>query len=618
MYHPEAVACESLLDQLDSPADLRELAVEQLPDLAQQLRERLIQSVGQTGGHLSAGLGTVELTIALHYIFNTPDDSLVWDVGHQCYPHKMLTGRRKRLATIRRQRGLSGFLRRDESAYDAFGAGHSSTSISAALGMAMANQLRGLDHKAIAIIGDGAITAGMAYEALAHAGSLATDLLVVLNDNRMSISPNVGAMPAYLATLTEGMPSPSARAASSKRAAQPARLGATDRAQRKARGMVVEGQWFEDLGFNYVGPVDGHDLPGLVAVLRQLRNMKGPRLLHVVTRKGQGFAPAEADPIKYHGVTGFDPRTGEMQASKPSTSYTQVFGDWLCQTAAHDSRVVAITPAMREGSGLVRYAELFPNRYIDVGIAEQHCITLAAGLACQGMKPVVAIYSSFLQRGYDQLLHDVALQNLPVVFAIDRAGLVGPDGATHAGAYDISFLRCIPGMVIMTPSSGEALRDMLATALECGGPAAVRYPRAAITAPLPDAAPALLPVGKARHCRAGSRIALLVFGTLLDRALLVAEQIGATVIDMQFVKPLDQSMVLELAASHDCLVTLEENALAGGAGSAVSEVLRQHGVNVRLMQLGLPDQWIEQGTRDEALTEAGLDVDSILAAVQAL
>lgn len=616
MYHPQTYDCATLLDRLDDPRDLRELQVAQLPQLADELRDRLIHSVGQTGGHLSAGLGTVELTIALHYIFNTPDDALVWDVGHQCYPHKMLTGRRKRLASIRQRGGLSGFLRRDESPYDAFGAGHSSTSISAALGMAMANQLKGLDHKAVAIIGDGGLTAGLAYEALAHAGSLDTDLLVVLNDNRMSISPNVGAVPAYLRTLTDGMPLPSSRAATRERPLRPLRAEGDDRAQRQAKGQVVEGQWFEDLGFDYFGPVDGHDLPALVAMLRQLRGLKGPRLLHVVTRKGQGFAPAEADPVKYHGVTPFDPRSGALSPVKPTISYTQVFGDWLCQTAAHDDRVVALTPAMREGSGLVRFAQLFPDRYVDVGIAEQHCVTLAAGLACQGIKPVVAIYSSFLQRGYDQLVHDVALQGLPVLFAIDRAGLVGPDGATHAGAYDLSYLRCIPGLVIMTPSSGEMLRDMLATGLECGVPAAVRYPRAAISAALPDAAPTLLPVGKAVVQRSGERIALLVFGTLLDRALQVAADCGATVVDMRFVKPLDETMIVQLAATHDWLVTIEENAVAGGAGSGVSEVLRLHGCTTPLLQLGLPDAWIEHGTRDQALADAGLDVDGIRAAVQ--
>jgi 1-deoxy-D-xylulose-5-phosphate synthase len=616
MYQPDTVALRSLLDAIDEPQDLRALPAQWLPTVAAELRECLLQSVGESGGHLSAGLGTVELTIALHYVFDTPRDALVWDVGHQCYPHKMLTGRRARLPTIRRRGGLSGFLRRSESAYDAFGAGHSSTSISAALGMAMANQMRGSDDKAVAIIGDGGLTAGLAFEALAHAGSLDTDLLVVLNDNRMSISPNVGAIPAYLRRLTDGMPGPSTRAAVGAQPARPLRADATERAARRARGMVVEGQWFEDLGFSYFGPVDGHDLGALVNALRQLRNQDGPRLLHVVTRKGHGFAPAEADPVKYHGVTAFDPRTGSMRPTQPTVSYTQVFGDWLCQTAAHDSRVVGLTPAMREGSGLVRFAELFPSRFVDVGIAEQHCITLAAGLACQGMRPVVAIYSSFLQRGYDQLVHDIALQNLPVLFAIDRAGLVGPDGATHAGAYDLSFLRCIPGMMIMAPSSGEALRDMLATGLHHDGPAAVRYPRAAISAPLADAAPNLLPIGKGRLRRSGRDVALLVFGTLLDRALEVADRLDATVIDMQFVKPLDETLVLEMAASHRLLVSLEENATAGGAGSAVSELLRLHGTDTRLLQLGLPDEWTEHGTRDQALADAGLDVEGILSAIR--
>ena len=619
MTDVDAAFCPALLERIDSPDDLRLLQPEDLVPLAEELRSYLIQNVAHSGGHFAAGLGTVELTVALHYIFDTPRDSLVWDVGHQCYPHKILTGRRDRLPSIRRRGGLSGFLKREESPHDAFGAGHSSTSISAALGIAIANERLGLDRKAVAIIGDGGITGGLAYEALAHAGSLDTDVMVVLNDNQMSISPNVGALSDYLKRQTEGRPTLGSRQRS-KRAQLKSRemLELADRAERRARGQVIPGQWFEDLGFQYFGPIDGHDLPALLRVMRQMRQLKGPRLLHVITRKGQGYAPAEADPVKYHGVTPFDPDLGLVAAATPAApTYTQVFGDWLCQVAARDSRLVAITPAMREGSGLVRFSELYPDRYLDVGIAEQHSTTLAAGLASRGLKPVVAIYSTFLQRAYDQLIHDVALQRLPVLFAIDRAGLVGPDGATHTGAFDLSYLRCIPGMVVMTPADGAELRNMLATGYELNGPAAVRYPRTSVTAPSLDRAPLVLPLGKGEIRRHGSGVAILVFGTLLATALKVAEFLDATVVNMRFVKPLHEELVLEMAREHSLLVTLEENVIAGGAGSAVGECLNANGVAVPLLQLGLPDEYVEQGTREEALKDAGLDHDSILAAIRA-
>lgn len=572
-----------LLESLAEPRHLRALPERTLVPLARELRECLLQSVAASGGHLAAGLGAVELTIALHRVFDTPRDSIVWDVGHQCYPHKMLTGRRGKLRSIRKRGGLSGFLRRDESPYDSFGAGHSSTSISAALAMAVANG-RG-DRKTVAVIGDGALTAGLAYEALNHAGMLSADLLVILNDNGMSISPNVGALSNHLNRLASN-------AADS------------------------EPSLFAALGFTYYGPVDGHDLPALIEKLQELRGIAGPRLLHVVTQKGRGYAPAEADPVKYHGVTPFDAQQGIKAPATPAPhTYTQVFGDWLCEAAARDERVVAITPAMCEGSGLTRFAEKFPDRYFDVGIAEQHSATFAAGLACRGMKPVLGIYSTFLQRAYDQVIHDIALQRLPVLFAIDRAGIVGPDGATHTGAFDLSYLRCIPDMVVMTPSDANELRSMLFTGLMQEGPAAVRYPRA-VAAEVPSAVRAeLMPLGEARLRRTGKSIAMLVFGTLLHTAMRVAEDVDATVVDMRFVKPLDERIVVELAATHNLLVTIEENAIAGGAGSAVNECLAAHGILVSTLNLGLPDRFAEHGTRDEALRAAGLDVDGILTAI---
>lgn len=563
------------------PADLRKLPEAALPDLADELREFLIRTVSASGGHLAAGLGTVELAVALHYVFDTPRDTLVWDVGHQAYPHKVLTGRRDLLGQIRKRGGISGFLRRDESPFDAFGGGHSSTSISAALGMAVASQRLNAKRKTVAVIGDGALTAGLAFEALDHAGSLSADILVIVNDNGMSISPNVGALSRYLA---------------SRHATEP-------------------GRWFEDLGLRYSGPVDGHDLPALLNALRVERERTGPRVLHVMTRKGHGYARAERDPVKYHGVTPFNPDTGIQSGRAKAPTFTDVFGDWLCEMAARDSRLVAITPAMREGSGLVKFAERFPHRYFDVGIAEQHCVTFAAGLACQGLRPVVAIYSTFLQRAFDQLAHDVTLQKLPVLFAIDRAGLVGPDGATHNGSYDLTYMRCLPGMTVMAPSDAEELRDMLYTGYSMDGPAAVRYPRTAVQAPATSHGLSLLPAGTAQLRRAGTGIAFLTFGTTTQAAMEAAESIDATVVNMRFIKPLDTRMVLDAARQHELVVTIEENVIAGGAGSAINECLAAHGVQTPVLNLGLPDRYIEHGTREEVLHDAGLDREGILAAV---
>jgi len=594
----------ALLTRIDSPTDLRRLADAQLPQLAEELRTDLLASVARSGGHLSAGLGTVELAIALHYLYDTPHDALVWDVGHQAYPHKMLTGRRDALAGVRHRDGISGFLKRDESPYDAFGAGHSSTSISAALGMAAAARQLGTAARAVAVIGDGALTAGLAFEALDHAGELGADLLVVLNDNGMSISENVGALSRHLASRGQGPV------------------------------QDVDG-FFDALGFNYRGPVDGHDLPLLLSEIRRLQGVSGPKLLHVLTRKGKGYARAEAEPIKYHGVTPFDPVAGIIAGKPTAPTYTQVFGDWLCELAERDPRIVVITPAMREGSGLVAFAKRFPDRYHDVGIAEQHAVTFAAGLAARGLRPVVAIYSTFLQRAFDQLVHDVCLQGLPVTFAIDRAGLVGPDGATHNGSLDLSFLRCVPGITVMTPSDADSLRAMLRTGIEGDGPSAIRYPRTAAagetrrtaTAPLiteddeqtADGALALLPrplpIGRGELQRRGSGIALLAFGTLVHTAHEFAEIVDASVADMRFVKPLDEALVLELAASHDLLVTLEENAIAGGAGAAVSELLARHGQDIPVLHLGLPDRPLEHGTREQCLQDAGLDVPGIFDAI---
>ncbi len=607
-----------LLETIDSPHDLRRLPRSRLKPLADELRAYLIESVSCCGGHFAAGLGTVELTIALHYVFNTPEDRLVWDVGHQCYPHKILTGRRDQIGTIRQRGGLSGFLKRSESEYDTFGAGHSSTSISAALGMAVAAARAGSDRRIVAVIGDGGMTAGLAYEALNHAGGLDPDLLVVLNDNDMSISPNVGALSKYLARILSGKLYATVRKGGKKVLENiPPMWELAQRAERHVKGMVVPGTFFEELGFNYIGPIDGHDLDTLVKILTNLRGLKGPRLLHVVTRKGKGYGPAEADPVKYHGVTPFDPKVGiAPSGSKSAPTYTEVFGDWLCDMAALDGRLVGITPAMREGSGLVKFSERFPDRYFDVGIAEQHSVTFAAGLACEGLKPVVAIYSTFLQRAYDQVIHDVVLQNLPVLLAIDRAGVVGPDGATHAGSYDLTYLRCLPNTVVMAPADENECRQMLYTGFMINQPAAVRYPRGRGSGVPVESKMTALPIGKAQIRRQGRRIALLAFGTMVSPAGEVGNRLDATVVNMRFVKPIDEEMVLRMAAMHDLLVTIEENVVAGGAGNAVNECLNEHGIDMHVLNLGLPDRFIEHGTREEMLRDAALDRESVFRTVQ--
>lgn len=604
-----------LLETIDTPADLRRLAESQLPVLCDELREFLIYTISRTGGHFAAGLGAIELTVALHYVFHTPEDRLVWDVGHQAYPHKILTGRRKQLHTIRKLGGLAPFPKREESPYDAFGVGHSSTSISAALGMAIAAKRAGLERKVTAIIGDGGMTAGLAFEALNHAGDLKSDLLVVLNDNEMSISPNVGALSTRLTKMLSGGMVSNMREGGKRvlKLMPPPMWEFARRAEEHVKGMIVPGTLFEELGFNYFGPADGHDVLGLVQTLRNLRDQHGPRLLHILTRKGKGYKLAESEPVAYHGVSSFDPRQGlAPKKADNRPTYTQVFGRWLCDMADRDERLVGITPAMREGSGLVQFAQRFPERYFDVGIAEQHSVTLAAGLACDGAKPVVAIYSTFLQRAYDQLIHDVAIQNLPVLFAIDRAGLVGPDGPTHAGSFDLTYLRCIPNMVVMVPADENETRKMLCTGFQLDQPAAVRYPRGKGPGAEVDNDLTALALGKAELRRHGQGTALLAFGSMVAVAEQVAEELGATVVNMRFVKPLDQAMVLELAASHERLVTLEENVVAGGAGSAVNECLVEHGIQTSVRNIGLPDRFIDQGNRDELLTVAGLDVRSVL------
>ncbi len=606
-----------LLEQIDDPAQLRQLSVAELKQLAAELREFMIASVGRTGGHLSSGLGTVELTIALHTVYNTPEDRIVWDVGHQSYPHKILTGRRERMATLRKKDGLAGFPKRDESPYDTFGTGHSSTSISAALGMAIAAQQQRSERKAVAVIGDGALTAGMAFEALNHAGDLDANLLVILNDNEMSISPNVGGLSNYLARILSGKLYSTMREGSKKvLGTMPSVWELARRAEEHMKGMVIPGTLFEELGFNYIGPIDGHDIDLLIKTLNNLKSLPGPQFLHIVTRKGKGYAPAEENPCAYHGVSAFDPETGDSLAGRAaSPTYTSIFSDWLCDMAASDERLIGITPAMREGSGLVRFSDEYPERYFDVGIAEQHAVTLAAGLACEGLKPVVAIYSSFLQRAYDQLIHDVALQNLPMLFAIDRGGIVGADGPTHAGTFDLSFLRCIPNMVVMTPGDEEECRQMLTTGHRHDGPCAVRYPRGSGPGVATSAELQTLPIGKGEIRRQGNRIALLAFGTLLAPALEAAEQLGATVANMRFVKPLDEELVLQLAADHEYLFTLEDNVVMGGAGSAIAESLAAHGITIPIYHLGLPDQFVEQGSREEILSMCGLDKDGIIRAV---
>ncbi len=616
MYNeiPTSRPLTPLLDSINSPADLRQLSEKQLPDLAEELRAFLLYSVGQTGGHFGAGLGVVELTIALHYVYQTPDDRIVWDVGHQTYPHKILTSRRERMNSIRQGGGLSGFPKRDESEYDTFGVGHSSTSISAAQGMALGAKMAGVERKVAAVIGDGAMTAGMAFEALNHAAHTDTDMLVILNDNNMSISPNVGGFSTYLSKIWASKFYNSLREGSKQVLGKiPPAWEFARRTEEHFKGFMSPGTLFEEMGFNYVGPINGHDLGDLVRCLGSLREIKGPKLLHIITQKGKGFEPAELDPVGYHALNKIEPKKATVDAPivarKPK--YQEVFGQWLCDMAKQDPKLVGITPAMCEGSGMVEFAAQYPDRFFDVAIAEQHAVTLAAGMACEGQKPVVAIYSTFLQRAYDQLVHDVALQNLDVTFAIDRAGLVGEDGPTHAGSFDISFLRCIPNMVIAAPSDENECRQLLYTAYQYPGPAAVRYPRGtgagAVIAPLMTA----LPLGKGLVKREGQGVAILCFGTLLATATTVADDLNASLCDMRFVKPLDTELVEKMAASHSLLVTLEENAIAGGAGSAVTEHLHQRGLTIPVLQLGFNDEFVDHDSQQHQLARQGLDGYSI-------
>ena len=602
-----------LLSLINSPEDLRLLNKEQLPQLCQELRGYLLESVSQTSGHLASGLGTVELTVALHYVYKTPFDQLIWDVGHQAYPHKILTGRRDQMSTIRQKDGIHPFPWREESEFDVLSVGHSSTSISAGLGIAVAAERENAGRKTVCVIGDGAITAGMAFEALNHAGSVHTDMLVILNDNEMSISENVGALNNHLARIFSGSIYSTLRDGSKKILDKvPPVKNFMKKTEEHMKGVMFspESTLFEELGFNYIGPVDGHNIDELVATLTNMRNLKGPQFLHIKTKKGKGYAPAEKDPIGFHGVPKFDPISGELPKHNSKPTYSKIFGDWLCEMAEKDSKIIGITPAMREGSGMVEFSQRFPEQYFDVAIAEQHAVTFATGLAIGGYKPVVAIYSTFLQRAYDQLIHDVAIQNLPVLFAIDRAGIVGADGPTHQGAFDLSFMRCIPNMIIMTPSDENECRQMLYTGYQCGKPAAVRYPRGnAIGVELTPLE--MLPIGKSRLIREGQKIAILNFGTLLPSALEAAEKLNATVVDMRFVKPIDIEMINVLAQTHDYLVTLEENAIQGGAGSAVAEVLNSSGKSTALLQLGLPDYFIPQATQQEALKDLGLDSKGI-------
>jgi len=604
-----------LLETIDDPAALRKLERRQLHQLAEELRAFVLDSVSKTGGHLSSNLGTVELTIALHAVFDTPEDRIVWDVGHQTYAHKILTGRRAAMARLRMQDGISGFPRRAESPYDTFGTAHSSTSISAALGMAVAAKAKGEARKCIAVIGDGAMSAGMAFEAMNNAGAMDADLLVVLNDNEMSISPPVGALTNYLARLLSGRMYSTARRASEHVLK---RVGVWDLARRTEehlKGMVTPSTLFEEFGFNYIGPIDGHDLDTLIATLANIKQLKGPQFLHIVTRKGQGYKLAEDDPVAYHGPGKFDPAQGLQKAAPGKPTYSQVFGDWLCDMARADERLVAVTPAMREGSGMVEYSERFPERYFDVGIAEQHAVTFAAGLACEGLRPVVAIYSTFLQRGYDQLIHDVAIQNLPVSFALDRGGLVGGDGATHNGAFDYAYLRAVPNLTVMAPSDANECRQMLTTAFRLGKPAAVRYPRGVAPG---EAGKDLsdLPVGKGELRRRGRRVAILAFGAMLKPALEAAEALDATVANMRFVKPLDVELVRQLAQDHALLVTVEEHQVMGGAGSAVCEALNQLGIERRVLLLGLPDRFVDHGEPGKLLSSVGLDAPGIRQAIE--
>jgi 1-deoxy-D-xylulose-5-phosphate synthase len=607
----------SLLNTINLPDDLRKLERKQLPQLADELREFLIESVSKTGGHLSSNLGTVELTIALHYVFNTPHDRLVWDVGHQTYTHKILTGRREAMSGLRTMGGISGFPKREESPYDSFGTAHSSTSISAALGMAVAARAEGSDRRAIAIIGDGAMTGGMAFEALNNAGVLDANLLVILNDNDMSISRPVGALNNYLAKLMSGRFYAAMRRSGEKMLkGMPPMLEFAKRAEEHMKGMVTPGTLFEEFGFNYIGPVDGHDVGVLVDTMRNIQKLSGPQFLHVVTQKGRGYPHAEEDSVLYHGVGKFDRENGIEPQEEGQPSYTSIFGRWLCDMAEQDSRLLGITPAMCEGSGMVEFSQKFPERYFDVGIAEQHALTFAAGAACEGMKPVVAIYSTFLQRAYDQLIHDIAIQNLPVMLAIDRGGLVGADGATHAGSFDLSFMRCIPNMTVMAPADEDECRKMLTTAYRHDGPSAVRYPRGCGPGAAIEPGLISIQVGKGIVRRKGKQAAILSFGAMLAPALQAAEQLDATVANMRFIKPLDEELVLQLAREHKLLVTVEENTIQGGAGSAVAECLDKHGVRVPILHLGLPDRFIEQGEHGQLLRLCGLDADGIAAAVR--
>ncbi len=607
-----------LLQTINDPADLRKLDRKGLGQLATELRAFILESVSRTGGHLSSNLGTVELTIALHYVFNTPDDRIIWDVGHQSYPHKILTGRREGMERIRMLGGISGFPRRSESPYDTFGTAHSSTSISAALGMAVAARRKGENRRAIAVIGDGAMSAGMAFEAMNNVVDADADLLIILNDNDMSISPSLGGMNRYLARLVSGRFYAAARKAAEKVLSPvPPLWELAKKVEEHAKGLVVPSTLFEELGFNYIGPIDGHDLDSLLPTLKNIKELKGPQFLHIVTRKGQGYKLAEADPVLYHGVSKFEPTAGiagGKSGGKPT--FTQVFGDWLCDMAEKDPRLVGVTPAMREGSGLVAFEQRFPERYFDVGIAEQHAVTFAAGLACEGMKPVVAIYSTFLQRAYDQFIHDVEIQSLPVLFALDRAGLVGADGQTHHGAFDLSYLRCVPGITVMTPADENECRQMLYTGFLLDTPAAVRYPRGSGPGAAIEKEMRALPVGKADVRRDGRRVAILAFGTLLKPALEAGEELDATVVNMRFVKPLDDALVAQLARTHALLVTVEDNVVMGGAGSAVAESLAAQGIAASLLQLGLPDRFIDHGDQNQLLALAGLSKDGILASIR--
>ncbi|MCZ6723691.1 MAG: 1-deoxy-D-xylulose-5-phosphate synthase [Gammaproteobacteria bacterium] len=603
-----------LLNTIEFPADLRSLEEDQLVPLAAELREFIIQSLSKTGGHLASGLGSVEITIALHYLFNTPHDRLIWDVGHQCYPHKILTGRRQQMSGLRQQGGLSGFPKIAESEYDHFGAGHSSTSISAALGMAIAAKARGTDRKIVAIIGDGGMTAGMAYEALNHGGAINPDLLVILNDNEMSISPNVGAMSRYLSRIWSGKIYSTMREGSKKVLQKlPSAYELARRTEEHVKGMMVPGTLFEELGFSYFGPIDGHDLAEVMLLIKNLQQLSGPRLLHIVTRKGKGYAPAEEDACKFHGIGPFDPKTGQSAASgKPGyQSYTQVFSDWLVKKGTENPLLHAITPAMREGSGLVEFSQEFPERYHDVGIAEQHAVTLAAGMACEGLKPVVTIYSTFLQRAYDQLIHDVAIQGLDITFAVDRAGIVGADGATHTGSFDTSYCRCIPGLLLMVAANAEDMCELLNTAYQYPGPALLRYPRDSTVKPETINTTVAAEIGKGSLVREGADSVILVFGTLLDIALELGEELNLTVVNMRFIKPLDETLIKKMVSTHDNLITLEDSAIAGGAGSAVLEFLNQQQIQIRCLRLGLSDHFPSHGSREQVLQEYGMDIAGI-------